>query len=67
MNIKELEDKHYHIWDCWRGTCSNEDLHTKLSIQFAIEVLEEVSNSSFEIYSKTLNDKIQELKQYLDE
>ena len=76
MNIQELEDKH--------GDIPLEPLnfdefhyknHTKLSIEFAISVLESIDMSlhlnSEAIYSKRqqkfIEDKIQELKQYLNE
>ena len=40
-------------------------LHTKLSIEFAIEMLEEIWNN--EDSGEDLQSKIQELKQYLDD
>lgn len=58
MTIEELENKHFIIPD---EAYMASDKHTKLSIQFAIEVLE-----SFDEHTQ-INDKIQELKQYLDE
>jgi hypothetical protein len=64
MNIQELEDKHYTIWDFDR-IASNEVEHTKLSVEFAIEQLENVIHNS-EVYDSILN-KIQELEKYLDE
>jgi len=71
MNIQELEDKHRLIWveegeSPWKSSNS----HTKLSVEFAISVLEELKlkNESSNIHTIVLfDDKIQELKQYLDE
>lgn len=62
MNIQELEDKHYTIWDFDRIS-SNEEKHTKLSVEFAIEILDNLSPD----YHKFIENKIQELKKYLDE
>ena len=65
MNIQELEDKH--------GDIPLEPLnfdefyyikHTKLSIEFAISILESLEPGELFI---GINDKIQELKQYLNE
>ena len=65
MDIEELEDKH--------GDIPLEPLnfdefhyknHTKLSIEFAISVLESLEPGELFI---GVNDKIQELKQYLNE
>ena len=65
MNIQELEDKH--------GDIPLEPLnfdefyyikHTKLSIEFAISMLESLEPGELFI---GINDKIQELKQYLNE
>lgn len=62
MTIEELEDKHFNIDE---GNVeipiSFVNSHTKLSIQFAIEVLEDMDEHT------QINDKIQELKQYLYE
>ena len=77
MNIEELEDRH--------GDIPSEPLnfdefyykkHTKLSVKFAISVLEEIDSSIlhylgntfeyFTIHDKFEN-KIEELKQYLNE
>ena len=69
MTIEELEDKHFNIDE---GNVeipiSFVNSHTKLSIQFAIEILEEfkICNSLGEL-PDIIEDKIQELKQYLDE
>ena len=63
MNIEELEFQHLKYDD------ENYKLHTKPSIEFAISVLNDVILN----YNKPLIDlkygldKIQELKQYLDE
>ena len=76
MNIEELEDRH--------GDIPLEPLyfdefyyekHAKLSVEFAISVLESIDMSlhlnSEAIYSKRqqkfIEDKIKELKQYLNE
>ena len=68
MNIQELEDKHLHImgWD------SDSKLHTKLSVEFGIELLntlisslEGISDRGVGIY--VLKDRVKELKQYLNE
>lgn len=77
MNIQELEDKHFNL--------PNEPLglkefpykkHTKLSVEFAIEQLEEIDQTIFNILNNNpdffqisfkIQDKIQELKQYLNE
>ena len=58
MNIEELKDKHELI--------AFDLNHAKLSIEFAISVLEEVYSGQEE-YSITFNNKIQELKQWLNE
>ena len=61
MTIEELNDKHLELIRNPRGCSLIGKSHIKLSIQFAIEVLE-----SFDEHTQ-INDKIQELKQYLDE
>jgi hypothetical protein len=71
MNIEELEDNHYKISDEF-NRC--EQQHTKLSIQFAIEVLKSMLIDVNDLYADEfdyffndkINNKIQELKQYLD-
>lgn len=76
MSIEELEDKHGNI----PLELLNFDefyyiKHTKLSVEFAISVLEEIDMklhlNSEAIYSKRqqkfIEDKVKELKQYLDE
>jgi hypothetical protein len=55
MNIEELEDKHYREFPNREFS----RIHTKLSIEFAIEMLEECE--SFEDRYR----RIQELKTYL--
>ena len=73
MNIQDLEDKHNNISD---ATFLAEIEHTKLSIQFAINILGEmlisVSTNGNQIPSKEelkvydfINNKIEELKKYL--
>ena len=54
MTVEELKDKHFYI------SHQHKESHTKLSIQFAIEILEDMDEHT------QINDKIQELKQYLD-
>ena len=58
MNIEELEDKHKRY-----GLDSN---HIKLSIEFAISVLEELHSKNVS-YFYFVDAKIQELKTYLNE
>lgn len=61
MNIEELNKK--HISTCRYeeyGDEGNYKNHTKLSIEFAISVLEEMDEHT------QINDKIQELKQTLN-
>lgn len=67
MNIEELQRKHQDIY-------VEDDLkeefrqHRNLSIQFAIKILESVGEIHDEsILSERLRNKIQELKQYLNE
>ena len=67
MTTEKLEERHDTI--SWNNNEDKVAIHTKLSIQFAIEILEDVILN----YNKPLVDlkhgldKIQELKQYLDE
>ena len=65
MTIEELEHKHFIIPE---QAYKSSKQHTKLSIQFAIEVLEAhlTYNGKKNVYDFGW-DKIQELKQYLDE
>lgn len=67
MTIEELEDKHFNIDE---GNVeipiSFVNSHTKLSIQFAIEILEELHSKNVS-YFYFVDSKIQELKQYLDD
>ena len=73
MTIEELKDKHFYI------SHQHRESHTKLSIEFAVRVLEDmklydggemqslaesVHNTT---YNKHIEKKIQELKQYLNE
>ena len=81
MTIEELEDKHLNTINTGIGNTeeelaeywfSKQKEHTKLSIQFAISVLEEVQKENELIFldldlDQYLSKKIQELKQYLDE
>lgn len=69
MTIEELVQEHYDIHFGKKYEINPPNYHTKLSIQFAIEVLESLDvgkcyecSANFEV-----EDKIQELKQYLDE
>ena len=71
MTIDELEQGHYDIHFGKKYEINPPDYHTKLSIQFAIEVLEELNQiwvgDSKMIHVNEVQNKIQELKQYLDE
>ena len=70
MSIEWLEDKHLHMLACGEDEPKE---YAKLSIEFAISVLESIDMSlhlnSEAIYSKRqqkfIEDKIKELKQYL--
>lgn len=65
MTIEELEHKHFIIPD---EAYMASDKHTKLSIQFTIDVLEEsITDTSYHEVDSFCKSKIQELKQYLDE
>ena len=77
MTIEELKNKHSELIEVGLGNTEEElaeywfnkqKEHTELSIQFAIEILEEIEicNSLGEL-PDIIEDKIQELKQYLDE
>lgn len=72
MTIEELKNKHYRI-DVESAVEDkiNPKAHTKLSIEFAISVLQEFENDNFSIEYHTIDsiikDKIQELKQYIIE
>ncbi len=71
MTIDELEDESLDL----AIDIKNEDAHwdnaTKLSIQFAVEILEELNQiwvgDSKMIHANEVQNKIQELKQHLDE
>ena len=68
MNVEELEDRHHDLkWQSYKGEDFLAKEHTKLSIKFAISVLKELRSYVEEIDLDPINDKIQELKQYLDE
>jgi len=77
MDIEELEDKHGKIaFEPLNFDEFHYKKHTKLSVGFAIGVLEEVDNSilhqignSFDYFTahNVIDNKIQELKQYLNE
>ena len=72
MTIDELEDKHYEqSKDELRHRTTYPIHHTYLSIQFTVEVLEELNQiwvgDSKMIHVNEVQNKIQELKQYLDE
>jgi hypothetical protein len=63
MTIDELKDRHYTA-NNGSDVCHLE--HTELSIEFAISVLEELLLGE-KLHWSSMNNKIQELKQYLDE
>jgi len=80
MTIDKLKAKHFWIVqqaDRYGYLLSEDetyltDGHTKLSIQFAIEILEKLVDDSLGVcldcqYWENAFSKIQELKQYLDE
>ena len=76
MNIQELEDKHGNIpLEPLNFDEFYEVEHTKLSVEFAISVLENIDMklhlNSEAIYSKRqqkfIEDKVKELRQYLNE
>ena len=72
MNIQELEDKHGNIpLEPLNFDEFYEVEHTKLSVEFAISVLEEFTIQYCECGRVDANveieSKIQELKQYLNE
>lgn len=62
--MEDLNKAHYKIWEK-NPEISQSKEHTKLSIQFAIKVLEEIWER--EDFGDDLQSKIQELKQYLNE
>ena len=70
MTIEELNDKHFSIasGEGWENN-PFEDEHTNLSIQFAIEILEELNQTwvgdSKMIYADAVQNKVQELKKIL--
>ena len=72
MTYYDLEDKHFDIW-CEDTGVSNMAAHTKISIEYAISVLEKVANPDYQIISdgqcgvisipqSSIYDKIKELK-----
>lgn len=71
MNIEELEEKHIKL----DKDFYSENTHTRLSIQFAIEVLKSMLIDVNDLYADAfdyffndkINNKIQELNQYLNE
>jgi hypothetical protein len=74
MNIQELEDKHFNTrYSMLNYDTSFEVEHTKLSVEFAIGVLEELnktfkdSGDSNWWYEMKVENKIEELKTYLDD
>ena len=72
MTIEELEDKHRDIEiKYFDSTANSYPYNTKLSIEFAISVLEEFTIQYCECGriddNAEIESKIQELKQYLNE
>ena len=74
MNVEELDDKALYLSLDIKNEDKYSDDIVKLSIEFAISVLEESLNRIIDVDSdeayyiqNTLEDKIQELKTYLDE
>ena len=66
MKARRLNKSHYKIWEK-NPEISQSKEHTKLSIQFAIEVLEEsITDTSYHEVDSFCKSKIQELKQYYD-
>ena len=74
MTREELEDKHSQLLEVGLGNTeeelaeywfSKQKEHTKLSIQFAIEVLEELHAKNVS-YFYFVGAKVRELKQYLE-
>lgn len=70
MTVEELKIKHFKEYLKSIVTIPEKD-HYKISIQFAIEILEELNQTwvgdSKMIYADAVQNKVQELKQYLDE
>lgn len=67
MTIEELDKKALYLSLDIQNELKFSDDIVDLSVQFAIEVLMEVDKNYPEIIHYRINDKIQELKQYLDE
>lgn len=63
MTIGELKDKHFKVASYYWG---DDKAHTEISIQFAIDVLEEFVDWNSCGGNPNIKIKIQELKQYLD-
>lgn len=70
MNIEELKDNHWKIGIKSYHFSTPSQEHTKLSVEFAISVLESLKYKEYwaetEFLNLKLEDKIQELKQYLE-
>lgn len=64
MTTAKLESKHYSIFED-RGIGNPSIKHSKLSLQFAIELLEEL-NTKMSFPNQVILDKIQELKTKLN-
>jgi len=66
MSIEELEYKHFKIPD---ETYLSSIKHSLVSVEFAISVLEELDIDNFYHcgHEQIVKNKIQELKQYLNE
>lgn len=63
MTIHELIDKHYFV-----GSVFTREAHAKISVEFAISVLEEIVSDGGDLDTVDLTwNKLQKLKQYLDE
>lgn len=69
MTIKKLNDKHLELIRNPKECRLIGESHTKISIQFAIEILESdaLQDCRASAWGEDIYYKIQELKQYLDE
>jgi hypothetical protein len=71
MTVGELKARHSILSGKMIATNVLANKQTKLSIQFAIEILKELNQTwvgdSKMIYADAVQNKVQELKQYLDE
>jgi len=66
MTIKELEDKHFKIGIKKYHFPIPQTEHTKLSIEFAISILEEIINGkNYSGVMESLRYKVEELKKQL--